>query len=146
MTERIYLSSPDVGQVEEDALVRAIRSGWVAPPWPRVDGSAANSAAYADRGHSAARSSGTDGMHLALLVTDALRNSVVVASTMTFASAGGARWSSVIRRSGFAMLSNVYLLQSALPTWDTVCSMTRSVSVTFQDPADLKHPTDMGRP
>lgn len=37
MSERIYLSSPDVTQLEEDALVRAIRSGWVAPLGWRVE-------------------------------------------------------------------------------------------------------------
>ncbi len=37
LTERIYLSSPDVTQAEEDALVRALRSGWVAPLGPEVD-------------------------------------------------------------------------------------------------------------
>ena len=37
VTERIYLSSPDVTQAEEDALVRALRSGWVAPLGPEVD-------------------------------------------------------------------------------------------------------------
>ena len=37
LTSRIYLSSPDVTQAEEDALVRALRSGWVAPLGPEVD-------------------------------------------------------------------------------------------------------------
>ncbi len=50
VTERIYMSSPDVGQAEEDALVRAIRSGWVAPLGPEVDAFEADIAAYADRG------------------------------------------------------------------------------------------------
>jgi hypothetical protein len=35
VSDRIYLSSPDVTEAEEQALVRAIRSGWVAPSGPR---------------------------------------------------------------------------------------------------------------
>lgn len=31
MNERIYMSSPDVGEREEKAIVAALRSGWVAP-------------------------------------------------------------------------------------------------------------------
>ena len=37
VSERIYLSSPDVGQLEEDAVVAAMRSGWIAPLGPDVD-------------------------------------------------------------------------------------------------------------
>ena len=36
--EKIYMSSPDVTDLEEQALVRAIRSGWIAPLGPEVDG------------------------------------------------------------------------------------------------------------
>lgn len=37
MNGRIYLSPPDITEAEEQALVRAIRSGWVAPLGPEVD-------------------------------------------------------------------------------------------------------------
>lgn len=43
---RIYLSSPDVTDLEEQALVRAIRSGWVAPLGPEVDAFEAELAAF----------------------------------------------------------------------------------------------------
>ncbi|HXH80907.1 DegT/DnrJ/EryC1/StrS family aminotransferase [Nocardioides sp.] len=86
MTERIYMSSPDVGQAEEDALVRAIRSGWVAPLGPEVDGFEAELAAYAERGHGVALSSGTGALHLALLSMGVQPGSVVVTSSMTFAA------------------------------------------------------------
>ena len=46
MSERIYLSSPDVTEAEERALVRALRSGWVAPLGPEVDAFEAELAAY----------------------------------------------------------------------------------------------------
>lgn len=86
MAERIYMSSPDVGQAEEDALVRAIRSGWVAPLGPEVDGFEADLAAYADRGHGVALSSGTGALHLALLSMGVGPESVVITSSMTFAA------------------------------------------------------------
>ena len=63
MTKRIYPSSPDVGQAEEVALVRAIRSGWVAPLGPEVDGFEADLAAYTGRDHAVALSLGTGALH-----------------------------------------------------------------------------------
>lgn len=35
---RIFLSPPDVGTAERDALLRAFDSGWVAPAGPELDG------------------------------------------------------------------------------------------------------------
>ncbi len=58
MSERIYLSSPDVTQSEEDAVVRAIRSGWIAPLGPEVDAFEAELASYCGREHAVALSSG----------------------------------------------------------------------------------------
>lgn len=86
MTERIYMSSPDVGQAEEDALVSAIRSGWVAPLGPEVDGFEADLAAYTDRGHGVALSSGTGALHLAMLAMGVTPGSAVITSSMTFAA------------------------------------------------------------
>ena len=54
---RLYMSSPDVTQAEEDALVRAIRSGWIAPLGPEVDAFEAELAEYTGRAHAVALSS-----------------------------------------------------------------------------------------
>ena len=86
MAERIYMSSPDVGQAEEDALVRAIRSGWVAPLGPEVDAFEEELAAFTARGHAVALSSGTGALHLALLAHGVRPDSVVITSSMTFAA------------------------------------------------------------
>ena len=67
MTERIYMSSPDVTQAEEDALVRALRSGWVAPLGPEVDAFEAELAECTGRSLRVALSSGTAALHLGLL-------------------------------------------------------------------------------
>lgn len=86
MTDRILLSSPDVGQAEEDALVRAIRSGWVAPLGPEVDAFEAELAEYSGRRHAVALSSGTAALHLGLLTMGVGPGDLVATSTMTFAA------------------------------------------------------------
>ena len=90
MSERIYLSSPDVTQLEEDALVRAIRSGWVAPLGPEVDAFEAELAEYCGRQHAVALSSGTAALHLGLLTLGVGPGDVVVTSTLTFAATANA--------------------------------------------------------
>ncbi|MGO1383679.1 MAG: DegT/DnrJ/EryC1/StrS family aminotransferase [Arachnia sp.] len=86
MSDRILMSSPDVGQAEEDALVRAIRSGWVAPLGPEVDAFEAELADYTGRQHAVALSSGTAALHLGLLVLGVGPGDAVLTSTMTFAA------------------------------------------------------------
>jgi len=86
MSERIYLSTPDVTQLEEDALVRAIRSGWVAPLGPEVDAFEAELAQYCGRDHAVALSSGTAALHLGLLTLGVGPGDAVLTSTMTFAA------------------------------------------------------------
>ncbi len=87
---RINLSSPDVGVLEERALVRALRSGWVAPLGPEVDAFEQELAAYCHREHCVALSSGTAALHLGLLAMGVGPGDVVVTSTMTFAATANA--------------------------------------------------------
>ena len=90
MTGRIYLSSPDVTGAEEEAVLRAIRSGWVAPLGPEVDGFEEDLAAYTGRSHCVALSSGTAALHLGLVVLGIGRGDLVATSTMTFAATANA--------------------------------------------------------
>ena len=90
VTEQIYLSSPDVGATEEAAVVRAIRSGWVAPLGPEVDAFEAELAELTQRQHAVALSSGTAALHLALLNFGVGAGDVVITSTMTFAATANA--------------------------------------------------------
>ena len=90
MTDRIYLSSPDVTQAEEDAVVRAIRSGWVAPLGPEVDAFEVELAAFTGRAHAVALSSGSAALHLGLLQLGAGPDTVVLTSSMTFAATANA--------------------------------------------------------
>ena len=90
MSERIFLSSPDVTQAEEDALVRALRSGWVAPLGPEVDAFEDELAAYTGRACAVALTSGSAALHLGLLQLGAGPGTVVITSSMTFAATANA--------------------------------------------------------
>lgn len=86
LNERIYLSPPDVTQLEEDAIVRAFRSGWIAPLGPEVDAFEEELAAYCDRKYAVALSSGTAAIHLGLIALGVKPGDIVLTSTMTFAA------------------------------------------------------------
>jgi dTDP-4-amino-4,6-dideoxygalactose transaminase len=90
MTTRIYLSSPDVTDREEQALVDAVRSGWIAPLGPDVDAFEAELGAFTGRAHAVALASGTAALHLALLGVGVDPGSAVLTSTMTFAATANA--------------------------------------------------------
>jgi dTDP-4-amino-4,6-dideoxygalactose transaminase len=87
---RVYLSSPDVTTAEEAALVRAIRSGWIAPLGPEVDAFEEELAAYSGRGHAVALSSGTAALHLGLLTLGIGPGDLVLTSSLTFAATANA--------------------------------------------------------
>ena len=86
MSERIYMSSPDVGQLEEEAVVAAIRSGWIAPLGPDVDAFERELADRVGVAHGVALSSGTAALHLGLLTLGVGPGDIVVTSTMTVAA------------------------------------------------------------
>ncbi len=86
MTERIFMSSPDVGQREEDAVVAAMRSGWIAPLGPDVDAFERELVDRVGVARGVALSSGTAALHLGLLTLGVKPGDVVVTSTMTFAA------------------------------------------------------------
>jgi hypothetical protein len=90
MSKRIYLSSPDVGQLEESAIVAAVRSGWIAPLGPDVDAFEVSIAEITEREHAVALSSGTAALHLSLLGMGIGQGDVVLTSTMTFAATANA--------------------------------------------------------
>jgi dTDP-4-amino-4,6-dideoxygalactose transaminase len=87
---RILLSPPDVGRREEELVVEAIRSGWIAPLGPMVDAFERAIADRCGRRHAVALSSGTAALHLALLEAGARPGTVVIVPTMTFAATANA--------------------------------------------------------
>ena len=90
MTDRIHLSRAHVTQVEEDLVVEALRSGWVAPLGPMVDRFEAAVAARVGVSDALALSSGTAALHLALLHHGCAPGRVVVLPSMTFAASANA--------------------------------------------------------
>ncbi|CAN7240705.1 aminotransferase class I/II-fold pyridoxal phosphate-dependent enzyme [Pseudarthrobacter oxydans] len=90
MTERVYLSAPDVGAAEEACLVEALRSGWIAPLGPDVDSFEQEMAQRIGRRYGVALSSGTAALHLALLSKGIGPGDIVLTSTMTFAATANA--------------------------------------------------------
>jgi len=90
MAERIYMSSPDITDLEEQAVVAAMRSGWIAPLGPDVDAFEREVAERVGVAHGVALSSGTAALHLGLLTLGVGPGDVVVTSTMTFAATANA--------------------------------------------------------
>lgn len=86
MSYRIYLSPPKVSELEEEFVLNALRSGWVAPLGPHVDAFENEIAEIVGVENALALSSGTAGLHLALLVAGVQPGDTVIVPTMTFAA------------------------------------------------------------
>ena len=83
---RIYLSPPHMGGEELALLREAFESNWIAPLGPHVDAFERELAATVGVGHAAALSSGTAGLHLALVLLGVGTGDEVVCSDLTFAA------------------------------------------------------------
>lgn len=90
MPGRVFLSSPDIGELEESYVLSALRSGWVAPAGPDIDAFEREVAARAGVAHAVAMSSGTAALHLALLTLGVGPGQVVVVPTLTFVATANA--------------------------------------------------------
>lgn len=90
MNDRIFMSSPDVGSLEEEYLLSALHSGWIAPLGPDVDRFEQEMAERVGRDFAVALSSGTAALHLALLAKNVGPGDIVLTSTMTFAATANA--------------------------------------------------------
>ena len=86
MSWKILLSPPDVGLLEQEYVLRALQSGWIAPAGPDLDAFEAELAERAGVGHAVGLSSATAGLHLALVEWGVRAGDVVVVPTLTFAA------------------------------------------------------------
>jgi dTDP-4-amino-4,6-dideoxygalactose transaminase len=84
ISQRIWLSSPHLGEEETAFVEEAFRTNWIAPLGPHVDGFERELAAYAGVGHGAALSSGTAAIHLGLLLLGVQPGDTVFCSSLTF--------------------------------------------------------------
>jgi dTDP-4-amino-4,6-dideoxygalactose transaminase len=87
---RIYLSPPDVTDVERKLLLEAFDSNWVAPVGPDLDAFEARCAELTGVRHAVALSSGTAALHLALIAAGVRRGDTVLVPSFTFAATANA--------------------------------------------------------
>jgi pyridoxal phosphate-dependent aminotransferase EpsN len=87
---RIYLSPPDVGELERRLLLEAFDSNWIAPLGPQVDAFEQEFAAATGSAGAAALSSGTAALHLAMLIAGVRPGDEVYCPTLTFAATANA--------------------------------------------------------
>jgi dTDP-4-amino-4,6-dideoxygalactose transaminase len=86
VTFQVLLSPPDTGELEQEYVVRAMQSGWVAPAGPDLEAFEGEVASFVGRAHAVALSSGTAALHLALVSWGVGPGDVVPVSTLTFAA------------------------------------------------------------
>jgi dTDP-4-amino-4,6-dideoxygalactose transaminase len=84
--KRIYLSSPHMSGGEMKYIEEAFSQNWIAPLGPNVDAFEKVLADYCGVEHAAALSSGTAGIHLALIMLGVKAGDEVIASTFTFSA------------------------------------------------------------
>lgn len=87
---RIYLSPPHMTQNERQYLLDAFDSNWISPVGPDL---AAFESEFAERSgiaHTVALSSGSAGLHLALIVAGVKADDVVIVPSFTFAATANA--------------------------------------------------------
>ncbi|MDI6097292.1 aminotransferase class I/II-fold pyridoxal phosphate-dependent enzyme [Actinoplanes sp. NEAU-A12] len=87
---RIWLSPPDVGDLERKLLLAAFDSNWVAPVGPDLDAFEAQVAELVGVRHAVALSSGTAALHLALIAAGVRRGDTVLVPSFTFAATANA--------------------------------------------------------
>lgn len=84
LSQRIWLSSPHLGDEETAFVEDAFRTNWIAPLGPHVDGFEVELAKHVGIGHAAAVSSGTAAIHLALVMLGVKAGDTVFCSSLTF--------------------------------------------------------------
>src|SRR5690625_4360178 len=87
---RVYLSSPDVGELEQEFVLNAMKSGWIAPAGPDLTAFEEEIAARVGVARAVGVSSGTAALHLSLLGVGVKPGDYVLTSTMTFAATANA--------------------------------------------------------
>lgn len=84
LQEKIWLSSPHMGEAEFKFVKEAFDTNWISPVGPHIQGFEEDLASYNGIPHVAALSSGTAAIHLALILLGVERNDEVICSSFTF--------------------------------------------------------------
>lgn len=83
---KIWLSSPHMGEQEQQFVKEAFDTNWIAPLGPNVDSFEQDLANYTRVKHAAALSSGTAALHLALILSNVQQDDIVFCQSMTFSA------------------------------------------------------------
>ena len=83
---RIYLSPPHLGPQEREFVAQAFDTNWIAPLGPNVDGFEEEFCALTGAPHALALSSGTAGLHLAMVLEALQPGDEVFVSDLTFSA------------------------------------------------------------
>ena len=84
LSQRIWLSSPHLGEEETLFVQEAFSTNWIAPLGPHVDAFEAELADHVGVAHGAALSSGTAAIHLGLVLLGVKAGDTVFCSSLTF--------------------------------------------------------------
>ncbi|WP_431097767.1 aminotransferase class I/II-fold pyridoxal phosphate-dependent enzyme [Polaromonas aquatica] len=84
LSQRVWLSSPHLGEEETLFVEDAFKTNWIAPLGPHVDGFEGELAAHVGVAHAAAVSSGTAAIHLGLILLGVKPGDTVFCSSLTF--------------------------------------------------------------
>jgi dTDP-4-amino-4,6-dideoxygalactose transaminase len=84
MNNKIWLSSPHMGDDEIKFVKEAFDTNWISPVGPHIDAFEQELSTYTNSGHCAVLSSGTAAIHLALVLLGVKQNDEVICSTFTF--------------------------------------------------------------
>lgn len=84
LSQRIWLSSPHLGEEETLFVQEAFNTNWIAPLGPHVDAFESELASHVGVAHGAALSSGTAAIHLGLVLLGVKPGDAVFCSSLTF--------------------------------------------------------------
>ncbi len=87
MSNKIWLSSPHIGESEREYVNKAFETNWVAPLGPNVDGfeqDVSKCIGINNQLHTAALTSGTAALHLALRILNVGKDDIVMVQSFTF--------------------------------------------------------------
>jgi len=84
MMEKIWLSSPHMGGTEQSYVNDAFAENWIAPLGPNVNGFERDIQKFSGTAHSAALSSGTGAIHIALDILGVGEGDFVLVQSFTF--------------------------------------------------------------
>jgi dTDP-4-amino-4,6-dideoxygalactose transaminase len=86
MKDKIWLSSPHMGSMEQVFVKEAFDTNWIAPLGPHVNGFEKDLQEYTGSKHAAALSSGTAALHLALILLGVKAGDEVICQSFTFSA------------------------------------------------------------